>query len=586
MKKSNLYIALGALGGLLAGYLFFGDTFMKSENQENTHNHSVEEGQLWTCSMHPQVMQPEPGDCPICGMDLIPSESGDDGLAPGQFRMSKNALALADVQTTIVGAAATGSNTLRLSGTIQENEKAVATQSAYFGGRIEELFVNFEGEEVRSGQKLASLYAPELVSAQQELITASGLKATQPELYRAVRNKLKLWKITEKQIGEIEASGRVQEYFPIYATVSGTVSEISVQPGDYVDQGSPLFKIANLGTVWAVFDAYENQVSLLREGQPLLVTAKSYPNTPFEAKVSFINPVLNASTRTVEVQAVLENPEGKLKPGMFVTGDMALNRDRQNEALVIPESAVLWTGERSVVYVKTEPNAPVFEMREIRVGDAVNEAYTVVSGLENGEEIVTRGTFTLDAAAQLKGKKSMMYDGPGSAPTGYEGSSNSSRANPAEAESNLNDKTFSEAFTVEMATLIPAYLKMKDALVAGDAPAVNAVARELVRQLSAIPTTGLGADEKSALSTSQIPLKAIADSKALETQRKHFVRLNEVLIPIIESSGSGTQTLYVQTCPMADNNKGAAWISAQKEIRNPYYGDAMLTCGRVIRTIQ
>ncbi|MGA9239554.1 efflux RND transporter periplasmic adaptor subunit [Robiginitalea sp.] len=586
MKKSNLYIALAAMGGLLAGYLFFGDTFGKSENQENTHSHQVEAGQQWTCSMHPQVIQAEPGDCPICGMDLIASESGDDGLAPGQFRMTKNALALADVRTTIVGTVTTGGNTLKLSGTIQENEKAVATQSAYFGGRIEELFVNFEGEEVRSGQKLASLYAPELVSAQQELITASGLKASQPELYKAVRNKLKLWKLTEKQIAEIEASGRVQEYFPIYATVAGTVSEIRVQVGDYVDQGSPLFKIANLGSVWAVFDAYENQVSLLREGQPLRITAKSYPNTPFEAEISFINPVLNASTRTVEVQAVLQNPEGKLKPGMFVTGDLAIIAKGQNEALVIPESAVLWTGERSVVYVKTDPNSPVFEMREIRVGDAVNEAYTVVSGLDNGEEIVTRGTFTLDAAAQLKGKKSMMHDGPGSVPTGHEGSSHSSRANPAKAESILKTGTFSEAFTVEMATVIPAYLKMKDALVAGDAPGVKEGARELVRQLSAIPTTGLGADEKSALSTSQGPLKAIADSEVLDTQRKHFVRLNEVLIPIIENAGSGTQTLYVQTCPMADNNKGAAWLSAQKEIRNPYYGDAMLTCGRVIRTIQ
>jgi Cu(I)/Ag(I) efflux system membrane fusion protein len=180
----------------------------------------------------------------------------------------------------------------------------------------------------------------------------------------------------------------------------------------------------------------------------------------------------------------------------------------------------------------------------------------------------------------------MMYDGPGSAPTGYEGSSNSSRVNPAEAESNLDERTFSKTFTTEMAKVIPTYLKMKDALVAGDAPVVTQEARELVRQLSAIPTTGLGADEKSALSSSQSLLKAIADSRVLEAQRKNFVRLNEVLIPIIESAGNGSQTLYVQTCPMADNNKGAAWMSAQKEIRNPYYGDAMLTCGRVIRTIQ
>jgi Cu(I)/Ag(I) efflux system membrane fusion protein len=586
MKKSNLYIVLAAVGGLLAGYLFFGDTFGKSENQENTHKHQVEEGQVWTCSMHPQVMQPEPGDCPICGMDLIPAESGADGLAPGQFRMTKNALALADVRTTIVGSPTVGGHSLRLSGTIQENEKAGATQAAYFGGRIEELFVNFEGEEVKSGQKLASLYAPELVSAQQELITASGMKASQPELYKAVRNKLKLWKLTEKQIGAIEASGRVQEYFPVYATVSGTVSEIRVQAGDYVDKGSPLFKIANLGSVWAVFDAYENQVSLLREGQPLIVTAKSYPDAPVEAKISFINPVLNASTRTVEVQTVLQNPGGKFKPGMFVTGDLTLTHKGQNEALVIPESAVLWTGERSVVYVKTDPNAPVFEMREIRVVDAVNGEYTVVSGLEKGEEVVTQGTFTLDAAAQLKGKNSMMHDGARTVPTGHEGHLNTSRENSGEAESTPNERTYSEGFTSEVVTMIPTYLKMKDALVAGDVPVAQAGGRELARLMSAMQTNGLGVDEKSVHEDSQDQVIAIADSEVLETQRQHFVRLNEVLIPIIESAGSGAQTLYVQTCPMANNNKGAIWLSAQKEIRNPYYGDAMLTCGQVIRTIQ
>jgi len=586
MKKSNIYIALAAVGGLLAGYLFFGDTFAKSENQEDTHNHQLDEGQLWTCSMHPQVMERAPGDCPICGMDLIASESGSDGLVPGQFRMTKNALSLADVRTTVVGTAAADGHSLRLSGTIQENEKSGATQAAYFGGRIEELFVNFEGEEVRSGQKLASLYAPELVSAQQELITASGLKASQPELYRAVRNKLKLWKLSEKQIGEIETSGRVQEYFPIYATVSGTVSEIKVQAGDYVDKGSPLFKIANLGSVWAVFDAYENQVSLLREGQPLRVTAKSYPNTLFEAEISFINPVLTSSTRTVEVRAVLQNPGGKLKPGMFVTGDLTLNHKGQNDALVIPESAVLWTGERSVVYVKTDPKAPVFEMREIQVGDVVNGAYTVISGLENGEEIVTRGTFTLDAAAQLKGKKSMMHDGPASPPTGHEDHLNTPMANSYEPASTPGERTFSKAFAVQMVSLIPAYLDMKDALVAGDVPVAQTGARELARQFSTISTTGLGVEEKSVLENSKDQVKTIADSKVLETQRELFARLNEVLIPIIESAGSGTQTLYVQTCPMANNNKGAVWLSAQKEIRNPYYGDAMLTCGRVIRTIQ
>ncbi len=421
MKKNVLYIGLAVIGGLLAGYLIFGNNTSVDMAEEHDHDQEMESGEMWTCSMHPQIMQPEPGDCPICGMDLIPAESNADGLAIDQFKMTKNAMALADIRTTTVGSGTSGDNTLKLSGTIEENEKAVATQASYFAGRIEKLFVNFEGEEVRSGQQLATIYSPELVSAQQELITAASLKESQPALYKAVRNKLKLWKLSENQIDQIEKSGQARENFPVYANVSGTVSEIMVEAGDYVKQGSPLFKIANLNTVWAVFDAYENQVSLLKEGQKIDITTRAYSDKKLDAKISFIDPVLNADTRTVEVRAVLQNPNGQLKPGMFVAGTLALPSEMKDYTIIVPESAVLWTGERSVIYVKPDPNDSTFEMREITLGDAINGGYIVLSGLGNGDEIVTNGTFTVDAAAQLKGKKSMMNEAGGKTLTGHEG---------------------------------------------------------------------------------------------------------------------------------------------------------------------
>ena len=420
MKKNVLYIGLAVIGGLLAGYLIFGNNSNEGLDDEHDHSQEMVSGEMWTCSMHPQIMQPEPGDCPICGMDLIPAESGADGLALGQFKMTKNAMALADIRTTTVGSGTSGDNTLKLSGTIVENEKAIATQASYFAGRIEKLFINFEGEEVRSGQQLATIYSPELVSAQQELITAASLKESQPALYQAVRNKLKLWKLTEKQIQQMEESGQVLEYFPIYANVSGTVSVIMVKEGDYVKQGQPLFKLANLSSVWAVFDAYENQVSLLKEGQNIDIVTKAYPDTRFDAKISFIDPVLNSATRTIEVRAVLQNPKGQLKPGMFVAGMIGLTSKIKDDMIVIPESAVLWTGERSVVYIKTDLENPTFEMREITLGDMLNEGYVVLNGLQNGDEIVTNGTFTVDAAAQLKGKKSMMNEKAEKVMTGHE----------------------------------------------------------------------------------------------------------------------------------------------------------------------
>ena len=246
MKKILIYSGLLAVG-LLLGWVLFGGS--SPTEKEQNHNEVTETNQMWTCSMHPQIMQTESGDCPICGMDLIPAETSAEGLNADEFKLSKNAMALANIQTSIVGEGKTEDKAIKLSGKIVENEEANAIQVSYFSGRIERLNVNFTGEDVRKGQLLAIIYSPELYAAQQELITAASLKESQPALYKAVRNKLKLWKLSESQINEIETSGKVQENVPVYATVSGTVSEKLVEQGDYIKQGQPLLKIANLNTV-------------------------------------------------------------------------------------------------------------------------------------------------------------------------------------------------------------------------------------------------------------------------------------------------------------------------------------------------
>jgi len=371
--------------------------------------------------MHPQIMLPESGDCPICGMDLIPTETGSEGLDANQFKMTENAMALANIETSVVGNSIVESNAIKLSGKIMENEEANAVQVSYFSGRIEKLNVNFTGEKIRKGQLLATIYSPELFAAQQELLTAASLKESQPALYKAVRNKLKLWKLSESQINDIETSGKVKENFPVYATVSGTVSEKLVEQGDYIKEGQPLLRIANLNSVWANFDVYENQINLFKIGQEVLITANANPNKEFKAKVSFIDPVLNSKTRTVILRAVLDNSTNIFKPGMFVQGNIKEINLGKEQALIIPSTAILWTGERSVVYIKIQSEEPVFEMREVTLGNRMGENYEVIIGLGNGDEIVTNGTFTVDAAAQLQGKKSMMNKEGGKTTTGHEG---------------------------------------------------------------------------------------------------------------------------------------------------------------------
>ena len=575
MKKYIIYIGILAVGLLLGWFLFGGST-----NTENEHNHDAvaESNQMWTCSMDPQIMQPEPGDCPICGMDLIPAVAGADGLAADQFKLTENAMALANVQTVVVGSGEAEDNAIKLSGKIVENEEANSVQVSYFSGRIERLNVSFTGEEVRRGQLLATIYSPELYAAQQELLTASSLKESQPALYKAVRNKLKLWKLSENQISQIESSGKVQENVPIYATVSGTVTEKLIEQGDYVKQGQPLLKIANLSSVWANFDVYENQIELLKKGQEVSVTTNAYPNKEFTGKVDFIDPTLNTKTRTVTLRVVLSNKDNLFKPGMFVSGKIKGVASNTKEVLTIPSSAVLWTGERSLVYLKPDPNETVFEMREITIGSKMGENYQVVDGLENGDEIVTNGTFTVDAAAQLQGKKSMMN---------HKSDKNESK----EAHFNLNERvTVSKDFQNQLKAVFDDYIQLKDALVKDDTNNSAEEAKKLLSHLSKVDMKLV--KDKEAHEHWMVLEKEIKDSATsisntseIADQRRSFKSLSTHLTNAIEVFGIN-ETVYHQYCPMVDNDTGAYWLSKEEKVLNPYFGDAMLRCGEVKQVIE
>lgn len=588
MKRTTLYIVLALIVGLGGGYFLFGG---KSSEQENDHNHAMDSdsSQMWTCSMHPQIMQEEPGDCPICGMDLIPAEASADGLAPDQFKMTENAMALANVQTTIVGTTTDGEseNMITLSGKITVNAEANTVQASYFDGRIERLNVNYVGQEIGKGQLLATIYSPELVAAQQELLTSASLKSSQPELYQAVRNKLKLWKLSENQINSIESSGRVKENFPIYATVSGTVSELMSATGDYVKKGQPIAKLSNLSSVWAELDAYEGQLSQLKKGQKVMISTNAYPNESFEASISFIDPVLNNATRTVAIRATLNNRNDKFKPGMFVTGKLETDTSSiGNDIINIPSSAVLWTGERSVVYVKAKAEEPIFEMREVMLGRRTGDIYEITSGLESGEEVVTHGAFTVDAAAQLQGKKSMMNKSGGKTMTGHEGHLG---IQDDERMSNANEMMKMElpgSFQSYFENVLRSYLALKDSFVASDAKQISNEAKSVLGVLNNLDLSDLGEMEKGHVAKISEMLDIMASKEDLDNQRAHFVILNESFVAIASNLESLNETFYVQQCPMANDNRGAIWLSSEKEIRNPYFGNAMLKCGSVIETLE
>ncbi len=531
---------------------------------ESEHSHEEASASLWTCSMHPNVKLPEAGDCPICGMDLIPANAGEDNdTNPLVLKMSPEALAMAEVQTLVVGEG-NAKKELTLSGKIQADERENASLTARFPGRIEKLYVTFTGEQVKAGQKLATLYSPELMNAQKELLEAARTKATFPQLYQASKEKLALWKLSAAQIAEIERAGVVKEKWDILADQSGVVIQKNVAVGDYVTTGSVLFTVTNLNKLWLLLDVYETDLSSVSLGDEIQYTVAGRAGESLTAKVSFIDPLLNSQTRAASLRAEISNSGNSLKPEMFVTARLKNKNPQGNAALLVPRTAILWSGKRSVVYVKV-PNSSTtsFELREVQVSRQGAD-YRIESGLSPGEEIAVQGVFAIDASAQLAGKQSMM-----SRPAG------SYTELSAEFRSNGN-------------AVIAQYFKLKNALVNDQLAPAKSAANELVQLLSKFQSGTLKASEKTAwealskkLTDASGKIKAAKDITEL---RKHFELLSTEVILLTENYGVNQELVYKDYCPMAFNNKGAYWLSETKEITNPYFGASMLACGEVKQT--
>jgi Cu(I)/Ag(I) efflux system membrane fusion protein len=407
MKRKIIIVIITLLTGFFLGWLFFHSSG-KTEKEPEQLTETVK-STIWTCAMHPQIKMSEPGKCPICGMDLIPLvQSSTTSNDPDAIHLSKEAAQLANVLTSVVTKQKPVKE-VRLYGKIQADERLLQSQVAHVPGRIERLSVNYTGESVTKDQMLAEIYSPELVTAQQELLETVKTKQLQPELYEASKEKLRQWKLTDNQITTIEESGTIQNNIEVLSNTSGVVTARRVNTGDYVSQGTVLFDIADLSRLWVMFDAYESDLQFLHKGEKISFTLQALPGLDYEGNIVFIDPIIDPVTRIAKVRVETGNQSGKLKPEMFATGIVSSTLDEYHNNFVIPKSAVLWTGKRSVVYVKkTGSDEFVFKIREVELGPMLGESYVIMNGLSEGEEVVTSGTFSVDAAAQLEGKPSMM----------------------------------------------------------------------------------------------------------------------------------------------------------------------------------
>lgn len=432
----------------------------------------IEKPKFWTCTMHPNIQKQQPGQCPICAMDLIPVFSETEGKkAEGmrQIVISEASRALMRIQTTPVERRYVTAE-IRMVGKVDYDETRLGYITAWISGRLDRLYVDYTGVAVTKGDHVAYIYSPELYSTQDELIQVlkrsqgrAGIDSIFPDvsdLIDPVRERLRLWGMTKEQIQEIEKNEKPSDHLTIYSPMSGIVIQKNRQEGDYVNVGDRIYTIADLNYVWVKLDAYESDLVWLRYGQEIIFTTEAYPGEEFVGRIAFIEPVLNEKTRTVKVRVNVPNHSGKLKPEMFVRGivrtqistggkvldpylvgkwicpmhpeiikdklgncdscGMSLVRaeslgyvtmDSKSESkpLVIPVSAALITGTRAIVYVELKgTDFPVFEGREIVLGPRAGDYYLVKGGLKEGELVVTNGNFKIDSAVQIQAKPSMM----------------------------------------------------------------------------------------------------------------------------------------------------------------------------------
>ena len=584
LKKSLPWLA-----GVLACVLAFGlGTCLASGDGETAAAPDapleVEEGTIWTCSMHPQIRSPEPGQCPICGMDLIPVTSSSAQPAPNQVVLSERAKTLARIRTTEVERHGAGTRGRRLLGRVSYDETNLATVTSWISGRIDRLLVEVTGQSVRRGQVIARLYSPEVFSAHQDLLQAkrqvdrlSGgtdtAQRTAQAAYRAARQRLALLGVPEAELAQMESADAPTQHVAIRSPFAGTVIERLATEGQYVQTGTPLYKIANLRALWVQLDAYESDLPLLRVGQTVHLDVRALPGEPIEGRVAFIDPVVDPRTRTAKVRVEVPNRDGRLSPGMFAEAHVA-DRESQSEGnepapLVIPESAPLFTGRRSLVYVEV-PNAeqPTYEARVVSLGPKMGDVYPVIAGLSEGERVVTHGAFTLDADLQIRGGFSMM-------------------TLPDDAETGPYDDLIDvpPAFSNELAKVMAPYLDLQEALADDELARAKTAASSLRAAAEAFEPE---APDRAVRRWTELRegivqhARHAAGAGDLDAAREGFRALTDAMLELTRSFGNPMDTtVRVAFCPMAGNNAGAPWLQRGEAVDNPYFGSEMLTCGEV-----
>jgi len=492
--KIIIVLLLGLIFGLAVG-LNWPTTSAK------THEHKNQ--QFYTCSMHPSVHHPGPGTCPICGMDLI-LESNNSGL---ELRLSDSEIKWSGIQTVTVNFNQNQDYHLMFDGETVSDSSLDFSESIEFDGRIEKMEVSEIGQYIKKGQFIASVYSPELFSDVQAYQRAEG------DLKEVLKKRLINFGLSSHAI---KANTPV---FPIYAKHSGYVSQVNFNSGDSYSARNPLYTVNSQKKLRVYLNAKLEDVKELKLGDKFQVFFMSDDLDYSSGSLVVIEDRIDRKSSYIRLIVEIENSLEGHKPGSIVKA--MFHPENSGQGVWIPESSVLWTGKRSVVYLKKENS---FQIKNVVLGRLQESKYKVIEGLSEGDEIVLEGAFVLDAESQLRGGASMMNESG-------------------------DQEILSQVENQELSM----YFEVKDLLVLSD---LNQLRDFVVKS----------------------KLGGKLNTSSLEMARKDFFNWSENLSELLQEKSS-IQIIYEQQCPMAFGNKGATWLSLEQEIKNPYFGSEMLNCG-------
>lgn len=523
--------------------------------------------------MHPWIRSDKPGRCTICGMELAPVHEGDAGIAddPNRVVLGTNAIQVLHVASVPV-ARIPVRRRIRLGGVVDDNDLRHRVVAAPVDARIERLGVRYLGQEFAAGELLAEIYSPTLLASEREYVALVQAGASAP-LVSAVRQRLLQWGLLPDQVDALPRRDHGRFLSEIRTPAAGTVVSKRVYEGQYVKEGETLFETADFSTMWGQFEAYESDLPWIRKDLAVVVRVPSVPGHDFQGRVDLVDPTLDRMSRSARIRVELENPVVEAPEG---SRRRLLHRVTANaeieavlEALSVPRSAVLRSGGPAIVFVDAGGGA--YERREVRVGRVGDERIEVQDGLQEGEAVVVQGAFLLDAQTQLN-----RPDVHGGAEPSAGGRGSSSAPVP-----------------VALGSLLRAVGELADALAGGDAARADASLTEYGRlRRAALAEPGSPKDlveRLKGLPETPDPPRG----RDVEGLRRWHVDLGAAsgrLLGAMRRTGLPTEGFRLMQCPMTGKAfegapRKAYWIQTGPDVRNPYFGAAMLDCGTETREV-